>query len=865
MTEVNLPLSRRTLLKAGGAMTAAASAPAGVGAGALAAFRSAQAQQAQLTALERQGWTRHPLACTMCGAFCGLVAMKKKGEPVSERTVRIFPSPDHPQRGYCGRAAATMWIWNHPLRLKKPLKRTGERGEGLFKEVSWDEALDDIAARLRAVVEKTGEASVAVTSHSFTGLSKWLAFPLGTPNNISHSATCNSAGIGARDWVFGKGFSGAGKLEPDYANLRYLLLIGRSMGSSMGALSTMNAARANGARVVSVDPRMPDACYGDVEWTPIRPGTDMAFILALMHVMIHENLADLGFLVKHTNAAYLVKDDGSPLTERDLREEGAADRFAVFDAKAGRIVLQGVKKDAKGGPVGFDESPETVPQLDYAGEATLADGSVAHVRTCWSILRDIVERHSPAEASAVTGVPADAIVRIARDYANFKGCVDDGWYTSKNGNDIATYQLICILNAFNGNIDRRGGLVVTAGAGFKKPDVAAGKGPHGEKWAMADAKRIDKIVTPETQGNFWVALEAMLTGKPYPIRACFVVGSTMFHREANSDRLARALKSLDLLVVQDVLPHEVADYADYVLPATFFLERRETAGVKWARDGSVHISDADVRPPEGCEARHDVWIELEILRRAFPERAKRVGYAECRTAEEFDAWFDTFDRKGVEDFIAAQEKKSPGAGEKVRRDLEERGWTTVNMKKYDVYPYVKPFGTPTGKVEIYGFKSFSKKGYGAIAPISDYFAPPAYSAPKAGNEFVLVSGKDCRASSGLAMFAMSSKVMGDRTLWMNPRDASRLGIASGETVSIEGVDNPCRATVKVTVTKRVVAGSVFAHGFQGGVRTKRLIDDPRYAFVKEGVNSHWFATGYAEPLNGSLANNSCVRITRIGA
>lgn len=49
------------------------------------------------------------------------------------------------------------------------------------------------------------------------------------------------------------------------------------------------------------------------------------------------------------------------------------------------------------------------------------------------------------------------------------------------------------------------------------------------------------------------------------------------------------------------------------------------------------------------------------------------------------------------------------------------------------------------------------------------------------------------------------------------------------------------------------------------MRTKRLIDDPRYAFVKEGVNSHWFATGYAEPLNGSLANNSCVRITRIGA
>ena len=69
--------------------------------------------------------------------------------------------------------------------------------------------------------------------------------------------------------MYGKGFSGAGKLEPDYANLRMLILVGRSMGSSMGALHTLNIARANGAKVVSVDPRMPDIAYGDAKWVPI--------------------------------------------------------------------------------------------------------------------------------------------------------------------------------------------------------------------------------------------------------------------------------------------------------------------------------------------------------------------------------------------------------------------------------------------------------------------------------------------------------------------------------------------------------------------------------------------------------------------
>ena len=855
--EVNLQLSRREFVKAGGAMTAAATAATG-------GLAALWPTEAQLKELEHKGWSRHPLACTMCGAFCGLVAMKKDGEPVSEKTVRIYPNPDHPQRGYCGRAAATMWIWNHPLRIRKPLKRIGERGEGRFKEVTWDEALDEIGARLRAIVEKTGEESVVATSHSFTGLSKWLAFPLGSPNNISHSATCNAAGIGARDWVFGKGFGGAGKLEPDYAHLRYLLLIGRSMGSAMGALATMNAARENGAKVVSVDPRMPDVCYGDVEWVPVRPGTDMAFVLSVMEVMIREKLADFDFLAKHTNAAYLIRESGAPLTEADVKKGGAADRFALFDEKTAGLVFQGVKCDEKGNAVGFIESADTKPVLDYTGDVTLADGTVEKVETCFAHLAAITAHYAPQQAAKITGIPADKIVKIARDYATFKGCVDDGWYTSKNGNDIATYQLICILNAFNGNIDKKGGLVVTAGGGFKKPDVAAGKGPNGEKWEMSKAKRIDKIVTPETQGNFWVALEAMKTGKPYPVRAAFIVGTTMFHREANSARLAEALKALDLLVVQEVLPHEVVDYADFVLPATYYLERKETAGVKWALNGSVHTSNAGIRPPEGCEARHDIWIELEIVRRAFPERAERVGYKECRTADEFDAWFNRFDDKGVENFIKAQEAKKPGMGEKVRRDLAEKGWTTVNWKKYDVYPYVKPFGTPTGKVEIYGFKSFSKKGYDAIAPISGFVVPPAYSQPKADNEFILVSGKNCSVSSGLAMFSMTSKMLGDRTLWMNPADAAKLGIKDGETVHVTGVDNPYQADVKVSVTKRVIKGAVFTFSYQGGVRTKHLITDKRFDFVKEGINSHWFATGYAEPLNGSLANNSCIRITRIG-
>ena len=117
---------------------------------------------------------------------------------------------------------------------------------------------------------------------------------------------------------------------------------------------------------------MPDVCYGDVEWVPVRPGTDMAFVLSVMEVMIREKLADFDFLAKHTNAAYLIRENGAPLTEADVKKGGAADRFALFDEKTAGLVFQGVKRDEKGNAVGFIESADTKPVLDYTGDVLCA-------------------------------------------------------------------------------------------------------------------------------------------------------------------------------------------------------------------------------------------------------------------------------------------------------------------------------------------------------------------------------------------------------------------------------------------------------------------------------------------------------------
>jgi thiosulfate reductase / polysulfide reductase chain A len=846
---------------------------AGTAAGAAAVLSAAPwtSLQAEVEKLKKEGWEAHPVACNMCGGYCGLLAMHKKGEPVSQQTVRIMPNPSHPQRGYCGRGASAMWVWNHPLRLRKPLKRVGAKGEGKFKEISWDEALDEIAAKIKAIVDKDGERAVVMTSHNFTGLQRWFAAGLGTPNVITHSSTCNSASVAGRRLVFGKGFDGAGKIEPDYERVRYLLLVGRTLSCAMGIQHVFAKARENGCRVVFVDPRMPEGAFGESTWIPIRPGTDAAFLLALMNVAIRDGLVDEAFLAHQTNAAYLVTDDQKPVTEARLREGGSPERFALIDRRGSKLVFQGVTRNEKGAAVGFDEDPATDPDIRFTGTMMFADGTQKAVKTAFALFAETAAKYTPENAARITGIPAERIVRTARDFFTLGGVCDDGWYSARCGNDAESFALMSIINLMTGRFDRRGGLVVTQGAGYKAPGASfsggKGSGPQGQKWTVegGEKKALDKVYYPEGSGTFSATFDAIASGKPYPIRACFVTGTTMFHREANSARLAKALKELELLVVQDILPHEVIDYADYVLPCTYFMEWHEYTGVKWALDGYMQLSDAAIDPPKDADVREEVWQFCEILRRAWPERAReRLGYdRELKTREEFRAWYRGMVDKAFAKFVAKKNDEKPGEGDRIAASVRENGWALVKTKKFEVYPYKKPLATPTGKAEIVSFYAAAKYLDKGLKAMSDYSPVKAFTLPKPlSDEFYLVSGKDAASNSGAAMFNKPQQYIGDRTVWMNPADADRLGISSGDMIELTGIDNGAKGLTKVTVTNRVMAGCLFSHGFSGGVRTKHLAA-PGYEWVREGINSHWFCTGYRQAVVGGLANNASVRVKRV--
>ncbi|MFN7572633.1 MAG: molybdopterin-dependent oxidoreductase [Betaproteobacteria bacterium] len=817
--------------------------------------------------LEKAGFKKKFVTCFMCGAGCGLTALTK--DDSAGKHVYLLPNTGHPQRGYCGRGASALWIWSHPLRLAQPLKRVGARGEGKFEPVSWDVALDEIAAKLKTVVTATGERSVVFTAHDLTPLAQTMAYALGTPNVINHSSTCLTPGAVARRWTFERPYDHHRRVDPDYENCRYIVFMGRTLQASMGAAHRLAQARARGdLKVIYVDPRRPDQAFADSEWLPIVPGTDAAFALALVRELIDKKLYDAKFVADFTNAPLLIRADGLPLTRAEVTGQKDATGYAVWNAKANAVAFQSLKLNDKKEPVGFLSVPaDAEPALDYVGEVTLADGKKVAVKTAFVLLRERVAPYTPNYAGWLTGIDSEVIRRVASELAQYRGVIDDGWYLTRNGNDTDTVRAMLIVNVLLGNIDRKGGLAMSRAAGLSYLGLSGNTVtlPHA-KFELADTRRMDTIVYPESSGTFQVAVDAILTGKPYPVTALFAVGTTLIQRESNAPRLIEALKKLELLVMLDVVPQELGDYADYVLPANFFLERSELSDVKWTLDAALHESQPVLPMPKGIDGRDDLWILLEILRRAYPDRAQKVGYGAAQaSAEGYGKFKQGIDDKMKEAVLKRWVGGEPGVAERVNKELNQHGYSVLGAKKFDETPYLKPLATASGKIEIYALRPVLTAALrqGGADPLPDYKPVTAYTRPSQADEFYVVSGKSMSSSSGTAAYAASARAMGDRSVWIDPADAKRLGIATGDAIELEGLDSKQRGQAKAKLTSRVKPGVLFTYAFSGGYRARALERDPRFAFMREGINPNVLGNGRAERLTGALANNFSARVRKV--
>jgi thiosulfate reductase/polysulfide reductase chain A len=234
-----------------------------------------------------------PTLCDGCGNWCA-INVYTKGD-------KVWKAVGNPIAGnnvgrICAKGHALLHEMYNPDRIRAPLKRVGPNK---FEPISWEQAYKEIGAKLAKIRQDHGPESLF-----------WLHYPegnapiaqrfmnaLGSPNVFSHGATCFlPRNIGW--WLT----TGSSKPEHDFENSRFILLIGRNpaAGLQLRQLSDMSSAKTRGAKIVVVDPRYSEAASVGQQWIRIRPGTDLALMLAIAHVMIKEDLYNKDFVEKYT-------------------------------------------------------------------------------------------------------------------------------------------------------------------------------------------------------------------------------------------------------------------------------------------------------------------------------------------------------------------------------------------------------------------------------------------------------------------------------------------------------------------------------------------------------------------------------------
>lgn len=647
-----------------------------------------------------------PTYCDICFWKCGTLAHLRDGQ-----VWKLTGNPLDPlSRGrLCPRGTGGVGALRDPDRLRRPLIRGQQRGQDVWREASWDEALDYVASKMAAIKKEHGPESMALFSHGVGGnFFKHTLKAFGSPNIAAPSfAQCR----GPRDVGFRLTFGeDPGSPEnTDIANAQCLVLIGSHLGENMHNTQVQEFAdflRARGTLIVA-DPRQSTAATKARYWLPIKPGTDTALVLAWMHVLVKEGLYDREYVARHGHG---------------------------FEAFAQELAA-------------------------------------------WT----------PEWAWVQTGIEPDLIRETARVMARHQPAtlVHPGRRTNWHGHDAQRARAVALLNALLGSWGRKGGFYLP-----NAMDLPAYPYPKYPK---------SKPPCDNPDGRYPFAHEALttgirqatLSGDPYPIKGWLVNATNLIHSLPNSQETIEAIQQLDLLVVVDVVPSEIAGWADVVLPDTTYLERGDDFNVPFFRESFIALRQPVVQAPD--DQKPAWWMAREL--------AVRLGL------QDYYPW------KDIEEY---QRKRCQLGGidfEALKKDGYVKGPVRPLYYEDGVEPQ---FPTPSGKIEFWS-EQLRQAGFD---PVPRY-EPPEPAPPGA---YRLLSGRaPMHSFSRTQNNPLLHDVMAENELWVNAAQARRLGLASGDRVKLVNQDGAESLPIKVKATQRIRPDCVYmVHGFGRSSRRLRL-------------------------------------------
>jgi anaerobic selenocysteine-containing dehydrogenase len=636
-------------------------------------------------------------ACELCNQGCGVLIHLNDGHPTN---IQGDPSDPVSWGALCIKGANSLDYLTNPLRLRSPLKRTGERGQGKWQKISWEEAFKTTAEKLAEIKNKFGPESVAFMRGGAKGYQDVylarFANVFGSPNIASMAPLCFVPRSQASALTYGAIFF------PDFENSPALILMWavNTRNTAIGEWKRTTEALRKGSKLIVIDPWKTEFSGEAQVWVKPRPCSDLALALSMINVIINENLYDREFIEKYT--------------------------------------------------IGFDK------------------------------LKAHIQSYPPEKGTEITWVPADVIRQIARAYAASKpACLVWGNGIDNNINNFQTARALAILRTITGNLNKPGGNVEWSPSGIlpkDSPELSL----HPVLPPGVRAKRLNALdgILPI---NFYVQQQsifnAIITGKPYPVKAAYIQGSNLLHSLADANNTHEALNKLDFLVAADLYMTPTAEIADIVLPVSMFLE------INSLHEGEyVQAANIIQKVAQTGECRSDYQILAGL--------AESMGLGQ---------YFKETDKELMDKVLKPAgltwsefEKVGSVSGAKQYRKHEKSG-----------------FSTPSHKVEIYSPR-LAEWGFD---PLPVYVEPPEspFSSPELTYEypFVLTNHKLlCYQHARERYIEPLRKTRPEPIVHIQTDTAGKLGIKEGDWVYIQTIRGKVKqkANLVQDIDPRVIFG-----------------------------------------------------------
>ncbi|MBO8183602.1 MAG: molybdopterin-dependent oxidoreductase [Archaeoglobus sp.] len=780
-----------------------------------------------------------PNICALCPAACNIQVEIRDG-----KVHRIHGTPDHPINNgkICARGNAGVQRVYNPDRLKKPLIRTGEKGKWAFREASWEEAISLIAKKIREYhdlghPEYIGVIGGWLPCGFYQPFFKAFLGALGTPNGTGvPPAVCFLAK--KFGWATAYGVGEHPEILTDYEKARYVIFLRRNVGGSISIVHGWRLGQSKkNFKMVVLDPRYSETVAKADLWLPIKPGTDLAFLLAMMNVIINEKLYDKEFIARYSNAPMLLKD-GAPYKVWD--EEGKK-KYLVYDL---------AKQEA------IKHEDALLPALE--GEFEIEGDKVIPV---FEAIKRRVMQYTPEWAEKITDIDAEKIREVAREFALRRGVIDTGWHDPKYLNSVLTWRAVALLNALVGSVNRDGGIILTGLAQFVSANEPPPEAPPQSVLRMwAEKRGIALAHIGHTVQGFY---DAIVNEDPYPIKMMFIFGHNMLTNLPERTKWEEALRKLEFTVAVDILPQDHLYYADVVLPESTYIEKDDPIfPIPYVPAFGFQTRVKAIEPL--YDTKHVIDMMVEITRAIGKEETffKILGKVLDVDGKKMMEYYHS---EGVAGIRRAQaEAKGIDYNELVSKG------SVITVGRDGIVgtmPYTKPLPTPTGKVEFFSFAlaSLAKKVKNPYWDALIKWVPPRISERElANNEMYLVYSRSpftthCSTSDNplLAKLIEDSEIF-YKGVWINSEKAKELGIKNGDRIVLESVYTGEKTESIAFVTELVREDTLFmVSGF--GQQSKKLTSAPKELHALMSVVPLQY-----DPLSGATMNQEAiVRVWRM--